>query len=413
MNVEQALTRFFCLTDAGSLSPSTTELTEGDWSEVIGAAVRHGLAPQLFDRLNDLGGLDGLPGGAARRLKRIYLGSLARGARQAAGLSEILDRFNRSGLPVIVLKGPHLAEKVYGDWALRPMGDFDLMVRKEDLDRAVELLKGSGYEPSRGINIGSQVKINADLPVLSKRGGSDIELHWTLERPSSPFMIDVEGLWERAVMATVAGTGTLVLSDEDLLLHLCVHAAYHHRFSFGLLPLRDVSVVMERLGDGIDWRRFVERARRWNAERCVSLTLRLAQELFEFEVPAVLREAVLSDCDERIVDIARERIFRTSSVYLPLTSNISRLWGKRGWIEKARIFLGNAFPSRDFLATVYPVDASSPRVFLYYPVRLKDLMVRYGSTVFSLLLHKNVAVEHVRREEQGNMLVDWLTGQPG
>ena len=97
---------------------------------------------------------------------------------------------------------------------------------------------------------------------------------------------------------------------------------------------------------------------------------------FEFEVPAVLREAVLSDCDERIVDIARERIFRTSSVYLPLTSNISRLWGKRGWIEKARIFLGNAFPSRDFLATVYPVDASSPRVFLYYPVRLKDLMVR-------------------------------------
>ena len=414
MPAEKILTSLFRMGGAGSQFSSLKGVAEGDWADVVSAAARHSLAPQLFARLNDLGGLSDLPTEQAERLKNIYIGSVARGARQAAELSEILLRFSENALPVIVLKGPHLAEMVYEDWALRPMVDFDLMVRKYDLDRAVRLLKGSAYEPAKRFDIDSQVRINADLPVLSRGNHFHIELHWTIERPGSPFVIDVGELWKRAVRTTIAGTETLVFCDEDLLLHLCIHAAYHHRFSFGLLPVLDVAGVMDRLGDRIDWGRFVERTRKWNATRCVSLTLRLAEELFGIEVPPMLaKEGLFDGCDQGIVDVAKERMFQTSSDHMPLTSNISRLWGSKGWSEKLGIFLRNAFPSRDFLATVYPVDAASARVFLYYPVRLKDLILRYGKTVFSLWLRKTAAVERVRREEQGNTLVDWLTGQAG
>ena len=60
-------------------------------------------------------------------------------------LYEVLEVFHKAGIKVILLKGSHLAQFVYQDIGVRPMGDIDILVRKEDLSKAEELLLQMEY----------------------------------------------------------------------------------------------------------------------------------------------------------------------------------------------------------------------------------------------------------------------------
>jgi hypothetical protein len=72
-----------------------------------------------------------------------------------AQLGEILTAFARAGVAVIVLKGPALASEHYPDPALRPFTDLDLLVRRHDRDRAIDVLSAVGYvhaSPGRSLS---------------------------------------------------------------------------------------------------------------------------------------------------------------------------------------------------------------------------------------------------------------------
>jgi hypothetical protein len=387
-------------------------LTPKIWEQIVSMAEQHGLAPQLYDRLEAIRRISALPDDLGQRLRTRYIGGVARGMQLSSELASLLEHFNKRGISVIVLKGPYLAEMVYRDWALRPMADFDLMVKKDDLARAVRALKESGYEASAEFNIDAQIKIHHDLPTLRKQDRFLIELHWTLELPTGAIKVDVDEVWRRARKTTIAGQDTLVLSDEDFLLHLCVHAAYHHRFSHGLLPLRDIAETIKSLEGRIDWCKLEKISGLWGADRCLFMSLYFVKELFGLDLPPEVRKRnLLDDVDSRVIEIARERIYRRACDSLLMTRNISRLWGMSGLREKAKFFLANAFPPPVVLATMYPANPSSKRIYLYYPVRLRDLLARYARTVYSLFRCDAYAVEQVRREEQGNILGDWLVSK--
>lgn len=74
------------------------------------------------------------------RLKKEYQWSLARNMILFDELGRVLEAFNEAGIDVIVLKGAALAQTIYPDIALRPMGDVDLLVKKEGLEKAENLL---------------------------------------------------------------------------------------------------------------------------------------------------------------------------------------------------------------------------------------------------------------------------------
>ncbi len=57
------------------------------------------------------------------RLKKEYQWSLARNMILFDELNRVLKAFNEAGIEVIVLKGAALAQTVYPDIALRPMGE--------------------------------------------------------------------------------------------------------------------------------------------------------------------------------------------------------------------------------------------------------------------------------------------------
>ena len=64
-------------------------------------------------------------------MRSIYYNSAARNMRLYKQLENFLDKFATEKIPVIMLKGAHLAWTVYPNMALRPMADVDLLVRNE------------------------------------------------------------------------------------------------------------------------------------------------------------------------------------------------------------------------------------------------------------------------------------------
>ena len=77
-----------------------------------------------------------------------------------------------------------------------------------------------------------------------------------------------------------------MLSPEDLLLHLCLHASFTHRFRVGLRACWDILETVNHYGQAIDWDLVVRRAQAWGIGRYVYLTLRLVRDLLGAGDPA-------------------------------------------------------------------------------------------------------------------------------
>ena len=274
--------------------PALAGLSSPDWKEILDLADRHGMTPHLHWNLR--GTWDGLaaPDDLRETLRRRYVRQGVRNARLLGRLGRVLSAMRAEGIDVIVLKGAHLAELIYEEVALRPMVDVDLLVRVPDLDRAVEVLHSLGFEAiehARGTEHQGAIDEFHHVAPMRRSGGPVIEVHYAIADLYA-FAdlvgrkgIDTEGLWARAEAASIGDAEALVLSPEDLVLHLCVHVALSHRFAAKLVQLRDLPAIVDRLGGRIDWKVLVERARAWGVLRAVTLTFALAERMFGTFLP--------------------------------------------------------------------------------------------------------------------------------
>ncbi len=398
-----------CCLAAGADDTRTARLARlstADWDRLIEQSARHRLAPLLYQRLKRLGPGTGIPAGILQALREAYLGSAARSMRLGHELEQVVTALQADDIPVIALKGAHLAEVVYGNAALRPMSDIDLLVRRMDLSRAADRMLEIGY--SSWQSVGAK---QAHLPPFVKPGATCIEIHWSIARPTSPFRIDVDGLWSRARPTVIAGVKPLVLSPEDLLLHVSLHASFQHRFALGLVPFCDISATLQYYQAEMDWEEVGLRARHWGAGKCAYLTLHLARQLLAAPVPDdVLKALEPTDLDPRFAAWAKERIFSRPGETVSVHHEVARLWGAGG--PKLATLLKTVFPPREDLAKLYPVSSVSKRIYLYYPLRLKYLLLRYGRAAWQagwrLLRRDKEMIAAAERENRANALVDWL-----
>jgi hypothetical protein len=424
------------------------------WNEVVDVAVSEHVAPLLYKRFKENDAQALVPADAWKRLRRAYFLSGDRNTRLSRELGTVLQRLRDSGILVIVLKGAYLAEAVYGDVALRPMVDVDLLVRKTDLDRAQSILLDMGgfqQQPSRdrnrslpprhkgtkmspdgnalrppgglGVVSSDSTGENAVHPVSGQPGGVEpdrelkrhalpvslrdlaIELHWTIVSPTGPARIDDTGLWNRARPALIAGVEVLTLSPEDLLLHLCLHFCYEDS-CVGLRSLCDVAETVQHFDGELDWPLVAERAREWGATRHVGLALHLAASMLGEAVPDdVVERLVPEGIDPRILEAAREAVLTQTGRHH--WESLFRAQGARTLGEKAKFLKERIFLSRDEMAAKYPASRGSRYFYLYYALRLRDGLRAYR---FHALRRARLMMQRRRRERHAT-LHDWLTRQ--
>lgn len=384
-------------------------LTRGDRQAFLALAAAQRVRSLLWHRLAQKGLRNAVPVEAAEALRKASLQNTMHNLRLYGELRRLLSALKREGIPLILLKGIYLADALYGDIGLREMHDVDVLARPADLVRVADILMNMGYTPERPID--AEITINAEhhLPTLVKKDCGAFEVHWNLTRSGDSYNIDPVGLWERSIPVHIAGCDAMALSPEDLLLHLCMHFSYQHRFAFGLRPLCDITETVARFGPVLDRQAVIERAGLWGWQRGVYLALRLAGELAGADVPADIMERLRpADMTEAVLETARAQVFTDKRLACSIPAPFAELLQSRGIWEKNRIFWQRVFLPKAIIAAQYSVPADSARIYGCYLRRFVDVLRRHGHTM-TRYRYNDTQVKAV--VERTSRIACWLSGQ--
>jgi hypothetical protein len=245
-----------------------------DWAAFGEKALRTKFAPLVYTRLCD-SGID-LPRPLLMRLGAAYIAAEGANRRLLAERDRVLAAFKDAKLSALPLKGCALAEPLYGDPALRPMGDLDLLLREEEMNKAVRLLTTLGYRTD-GIDPRGETFFYREEDHLY------IDAHTDLD-PSGRFRISSSELWEQsAPLPQEEGTDFVTLSVQHHFVHALLHAARHRLDSLG--PLVDAAWLAARWPNDLRWDTLPSLAKRWRCREALGFALVVANRLFEMPVP--------------------------------------------------------------------------------------------------------------------------------
>ena len=402
----QLLLNCLMTTSPDKIPTSLENLSPQDWEHLWDASSLHGLGPLLNYRLYELGLLTDAPHNISHKLRNIMRINARRNILTFNQLGNALQALNNTGIPVIVLKGAHLAELVYPDTALRPFGDIDLLVRKEDLPGALKSFYALGYSPHWDFDIQNECQRAYHMPPLSGPGPLSIDLHWNISNPAYPFPINPRDLWDRAQKATIAGQPVHVLSPEDLLFHLTLHTSVQHRFALGLMPICDISSLIYRHRNTLNWILVKTLAHQWNLKKCLFLALSLSKELFQPPIPdEILTSLQPEDYDPITLQIIKEHVLAGRS---QLTLNLAELLEGESLSKKAIRFYRRIFIPPDVMVREYGLPPGSPRIYLQYLSRVRTLLLKNSGDAIEFVRRNPVALASARRQNQITALRDWM-----
>ena len=283
---------------------------EIDWPYLLTTALRHGMMPLLYWHL-DSACPEAVPKAAMDRLRERFHDNTRRNLFLTGELLRLLDLFEAQGIPIVPYKGPALAASVYGNLALRHIHDLDILVHRQDVPRAKELLVSSGYRPEYKLTRAQEaafLQYECEHPFTRGDGAGIVDLHWEIMPRYLSFPLDTQGLWRRLEPVSLGGKTVLTLSAEDLLLILCVHGSKHlwRRLAW----IRDVAGLVQ-VDRGMDWERVTRQADTLGGSRMLSLGLLLARDLLESALPeGILQRAQGDPVAEALAADVRERLFR-------------------------------------------------------------------------------------------------------
>ena len=199
----------------------------------------------------------------------------------SAELTNILSAFSQNGIAAMPLKGTVLAEVLYGNPALRPMVDMDILVHPEEISLAQSLLAKLGYKQVDPWPYWDHPFHEAPY---YKKGSFTLflELHWALD-DRKLVAVPEQDIWRRAQPIELQGFSTMTLSPEDNLLFLANHLA---KQDIDLLKsLGDIAELIKKYNEALDWDYITESAHSWQIEAAVYYSLRRARDLLGAPVP--------------------------------------------------------------------------------------------------------------------------------
>jgi len=345
-----------------------------DWDYLYRLARRHSVLPLLYRQLSAAAPRE-TPPAELRRLRDDFRKHIARNLYLTGELERVVGLFESERVPVIPYKGPALAALAYKDLTLRRYVDLDILVRREDLARAKELLASRGFEPRPRLTPAQErvlLRSQHNLPFTRDEGRLIVELHWEFvaRRYASP---QDDSVWSRLVKVKLGSREVNSLSPEDLLLSLCVHGTKHlwERLAW----VCDVAELVNT-HPRLDWEAVTARARAAGTERMLLLGLHLARRLLEARLPAeVERRAAAEPAVGGLTERAAARIF-DGPEHRPagLLANIGfNLRARRRLGQRLR-YLGFIFTPTDgdLAALALPARLS----FVYYVLRPFRLLLK-------------------------------------
>ena len=279
-----------------------------DWESLRNAALHHGVAALLYKRIVESESA-AVPPEQLESLRALAIANERRSLRMSVQLLRVLELLSRAGLDVFPVKGPVMAEALYGDAGLRHSADLDVAVRPRDVAAARDVLLAEGFRQITcvGIDIERLLASECEFALESHDGELILDLHWRLGPRFAHASLPADDLIAQAQVTKFLGREVLTLSRQDLFVVMCVHGAHNHRW--------DQLELVAALGAwGVaaapsDWPPLLERAAQLGCLRRCIIGCLLMRDLTECALPAQVSARIAADTLAlRLAGVARERL---------------------------------------------------------------------------------------------------------
>lgn len=257
------------------------------WQRLRARSHAEGMDALLFAHATEAGLLPFMPTNVAEGLMATYRTNWIWNRRLRGEQRRIVDAILARGVDVVLVKGVTLAARYYGEIALRPIGDIDLLVRPEDAADCGRILTTCGYTPLPGRENPTQwhALVNRALAYRDD-AGITIDVHWALASlPPYVAAFPQAELWNCAENLDPAGPSARRLSTADELRFLCFHYAAQHRDK-RLIWLVDIAEILRMLPSAWDWPQFVSDTIARGLAMPVAAALDMVQHLLNVKIPA-------------------------------------------------------------------------------------------------------------------------------
>jgi len=195
----------------------------------------------------------------------------------------------QAGIDVMFLKGTALTLNYYQDYGLRPMGDFDMMVRFKDVAAAMEILREKGWEENFLMEgkFGRNILIYNHAMHFKDSSGLTLDFHWHL----LPFCVNRaadSAFWNASITAKFDTVDVRVLNPADQLLHVCVHGLMWSGIP-GIRWIPDSLAILYKAPE-LDWNRLLLQTQEGNLLLFMRSALNYLVDRFGAPIPCdVLR----------------------------------------------------------------------------------------------------------------------------
>lgn len=341
-----------------------------DWDALLVEAEGQRIMPLLYQRLLAGQQLHRLPQAAAQALHLAFHRQWGRNVVRLQTLEHVLALLAGAGIRPIVLKGAGLVLTVYDELAVRPIGDVDLLVAREEFRPALQHLQASGGivthdEPFDGAYEVVTHHVALIFPAVSQ---VVVELHhqWLSLPARQASLVALPDLRARAQTVQAGGRPVDVLGTEDQVLHLCGHLAIHSAVMQRLIWYYDVDQVIRRAGPRLDWEAVTALAQRYQMVLPLRDVLAAVVEAFATPVP---EQVQIKLAGLAVSDAERQRYgMEAWGPHSRLGDGMQKLAGLPDLSSRLRFAWRLAFPARDYVRLHYP-DDSPARLAVRYPER--------------------------------------------
>ncbi len=351
-----------------------------NWTSLIEYARAYGVVP-LFSRGLNNERVEFLPEAALEQIQVLNFAIVRRNLFLTKELLSLLELFGNNNIPVIPYKGPVLVQTLYGDIALRPFEDIDLLILRKDVHRARDLLIRNGYNLTwpqihlTGSQDDSHLQAKYNYKFEREMGRLAVELHWGITPKYFSLPPDPRWLWQGLEPASLAGTTVLTFSPENYLLILCMHGA-NHCWLYRLTWICDIAELLCKHTE-LNWEYILESARSFGAQRILLLGLLLANDLLGSVLPDETWRRINADhqvrslASQAIAQFAKEDGGSPGAFYIPRF----QINARERLQDKLRYYLYMSKPSvKDWASLPLPL----PLAFLYYIFRPLRLLIEHG-----------------------------------
>ncbi|MEL6494575.1 MAG: nucleotidyltransferase family protein [Cyanobacteria bacterium J06623_7] len=291
-----------------------------DWQLLFDLGNRHQLIPLVYYNLAAICKED-VPPDTMSLMRNIYAYKAQTNLFITSELIKIHRLFQQHSITAIPFKGMTLAMTAYKNLSFRDSCDLDILIEKEDVGRATELLESIGYEMAGYI---AQVKDNPELRYGSflqseaNQKGYDfinpnnkiaIDLQWSLteKAKSRYFNLSFEQLSQNTSEVVIADNKLPQFAPEVMVLYLCFHGSKHCWQS-----LKWICDLSEFIGSHpeLDWQQIQQQAQELKLTTMLHLGLLLARDFYQTEIPPSLLQGISTNSRaQKLFQQVRQLIF--------------------------------------------------------------------------------------------------------